>query len=74
MSRFAVVFARIYEVTGNQSFLYTSQKMYDYLWKHGWDSSGACGGGMFFGFGWGENKKITITNGQMMVVGAKLYR
>ena len=70
--RFAVVFARLYEETGNQTFLNTSQVMYDYLWKNGWDFTMTCNGGIYFGGG--HLKKITITNGQMLQLSAKLYR
>lgn len=67
-----MVFARLYEVTGNETFLVTSKKMYDYLWENGWDFSMDCDGGVFFGGG--HHKKIAITNGQMLGLGAKLYR
>ena len=69
---FAVSFARVYEVTGNLTYLNTSEYMYNYLWSNGWDSSMTCTGGMWFGGGHG--KKITITNTQMLLLGAKLYR
>ena len=71
-ARFAVSFARVYEVTGNLTFLQTAEDMYTFLWDIGWDTTMSCSGGMWFGSGHG--KKITITNAQMVMLGAKMYR
>ena len=66
------MFVRIYEVTGNSTFLHTGRGVYDYLWEYGWDFSMTCNGGMYFGAG--HSLKNTITNVQMFGLAAKLFR
>ncbi|XP_041357624.1 uncharacterized protein LOC121374585 [Gigantopelta aegis] len=72
MAWYALSYIRIYEVTGWPEFLDVAQQIFDFCWTSGWDSSGNCGGGMWFDNN--RNSKQTITNVQMLVVGAKLHR
>ncbi|CAH1800786.1 unnamed protein product [Owenia fusiformis] len=69
---FGLAFSRIYEVTGNASFLQISRNVTDYLWTNGWDSTLQCNGG--FWFGGGHLSKNTITSVQMLSLTARMYR
>ena len=72
MAWYGLAYTRIYEVLGDGQFLQDAQDIHNWIWTTGWDSSGACGGGMWF-----DNlfaSKQTITNAQMLQLSAKLYR
>eukprot|EP00658_Telonema_sp_P-2_P038244 TRINITY_DN27474_c0_g1_i3.p1 TRINITY_DN27474_c0_g1~~TRINITY_DN27474_c0_g1_i3.p1 ORF type:complete len:199 (+),score=53.57 TRINITY_DN27474_c0_g1_i3:145-741(+) len=81
MAWYGMAYARIYELLRNQlgkdadKFGGTASDIFKWIEKHGWDtaknSSGWCGGG----FWWDSNKdfKATITNVQMIYLGAKLH-
>ena len=62
---------RIYEVTHVKKFLSISRKIFDWIWKNGWDTS-VCGGGVWFDNSLGG--KQTIENVQMIQLGNKLAR
>ena len=71
--RYAVSYARIYEVTGNDTYIKVAEELYNWMWNLGWDkNTSSCSGGFWFGTGYG--KKITVTNGQSLILAAKLYR
>ena len=46
--------------------------IFDWCWTNGWDSSGDCGGGIWFDNNY--NAKQTIENVQMFQLGYKLQR
>lgn len=72
MAWYALSYARIYEVLGWNEFLQTSIQVFDWLWQTAWDSSGMCGGGMWFDNSF--EQKVTITNAECVQVAGKLYR
>ncbi|XP_035685286.1 uncharacterized protein LOC118421888 [Branchiostoma floridae] len=69
MAWFALSYLRIYEVLGDEDFLSLAKQIHDWNYQYGWDQTGTCGGGYWF-----YDKKTTITNVQMLVLSAKLYR
>ena len=71
MGWYGLSYLRIYELLKDDQFLQTAKDIYDWNWNNGWDSSGNCSGGVWFDQG--MNFKATITNAQMLQLGAKLY-
>lgn len=72
MGWYCLSYSRIHEVTGAPLFLQDAEDIYNWVWKTGWDHSGACGGGFYF-----DNvfaSKQTITNVQFLQASGKLYR
>ena len=69
---FGLAYAKIYDVTKNESFLNATKDVFNWTWTTCWDQDMTCKGGLFFGGGHG--KKITIINGQALIVAAQLYR
>ncbi|XP_013384707.1 uncharacterized protein LOC106154774 [Lingula anatina] len=72
MAWYGLSFARIAELLGDSTFLSSAQQIYDWNWKNGWDTNTSnCHGGMWFDQD--VNAKQTITNVQMLQLGARLY-
>ena len=72
MAWYGLSYARIYEVINNDQFLQTSEDIFNWCWKLGWDKTGTCGGGVWFDTNY--ESKQTITNAQLLQLAAKLYR
>lgn len=72
MSWYGLSYARIHEVLKFDQFLQTSQDIFNWCWQMGWDKTGTCHGG--FWFDTNMQSKQTITNAQLLMLSAKLYR
>ncbi|KAH3833393.1 uncharacterized protein LOC127878953 [Dreissena polymorpha] len=72
MGWYGLAYTRIYEVLGNDMFLQDAKDIFDWCWRTGWDTSGACAGGFYFDNSFAS--KQTITNAQMLQLTAKLFR
>ena len=65
------IYNRLFEVLHEKKFLTISKDIFNWVWKHGWDTS-VCGGGVWFDNNY--NGKETIENVQMIQLGFKLAR
>lgn len=72
MAWYGLAYARIHEVLNFDQFLQTSQDIFNWCWQMGWDTTGTCHGG--FWFDTSMQSKQTITNAQLLMLSAKLYR
>ncbi|CAH1792785.1 unnamed protein product [Owenia fusiformis] len=72
MAWFGMSYTRIYEQLGDVDFLNTAMDIYNWTWTTGWDHTGNCSGGFY----WDNTfaSKQTITNVEMLVLGARLFR
>ncbi|KAL4230491.1 hypothetical protein ACF0H5_010873 [Mactra antiquata] len=73
MAWYGLAYTKVHEViTGTDKFFKDAIDVYNWVWKNGWDTYGACGGGFWF-----DDtlvSKQTITNAQMMMLSAQMYR
>ena len=69
---YGLAYSRIYEITRNVTFLNVAFDIFNWTWSLGWDFSNACGGGFWFDGNY--QYKSSITNSQLIQLGARLYR
>lgn len=73
MAWYGLAFAKVYETIDNtDTFLSDAKDIYNWIWTNGWDKTGTCDGGLWF-----DNtvvSKQTITNAQMLMLSAQMFR
>ena len=72
MGWYGLSYARIHETLNLPEFLESATAIFNWSWKTGWDKNNTCSGGFWFDNLF--NSKQTITNVEMLQLGAKLYR
>jgi hypothetical protein len=72
MAWYGLAYTRVHELYGLDGFLRVAKDLFNWCWSKGWDTSGTCGGGVWFDENMGG--KATIENAQLYQLAMKLAR
>lgn len=72
MAWYGLAYARVHELYGLPDFLRVAKELFQWAWSRGWDTTGSCGGGVWFDQN--HDGKATIENAQLFQLAMKLAR